>query len=105
MKALWLLLVIPLMGCHTESRVKQQLAYSGGDGSSCQQAVVIQGVTIRETGLLAQHVWLQQRYPGCRKNKDLLVNDSSRRFDQVELTTVDGKTSQVFFDVTDWWGN
>ncbi len=104
MKALLLVfLAIPLVGCQSQMRARQPLVFSGGDGSSCQQAVVIKGATFRETGLLGRKLWLEQRYPGCRPTKDSLLSADNRRIDQVELTSVDGQTSKVYFDVTDWW--
>ena len=105
MKALlMILLAVPLVGCQTQLRTQQTLAFSGGDGSCCQKAVVIDGAKARETGLLGQQLWLDQNYPGYRKTKDCTLNSDTRRFDQVELTSVDGHTSNVYFDVTDWWG-
>ena len=104
MKWLFVLLAIPLAGCYTPMRTEQTMLYSGGDGSSCDQAVVINGAKYRETGLMAQRLWLQKRYPGCQTVKEQVVNTNNKRFDQVELTTADGQNSSVYFDVTEWWG-
>jgi hypothetical protein len=98
-----LLLVIPLTGCQTQHARHQQLAYSGGDGSSCEQAVVLHGVQYREAGLLGQGLWLEQRYPGYRQTRNTLVNSASRQYDLVEIATADGRSRRVYFDVTGGW--
>ena len=104
MKWLCVLLAIPLFGCSTPMRVEQDMLYAGGDGSCCEQAVVINGAKYRETGLMGQRLWLQKRFPGYRQVKEQVVEANRKRFDQVELTTADGQNSSVYFDVTDWWG-
>jgi len=93
---------IAVAGCQTQRPI-QHLDYSGGDGSSCQQAVVIAGASVREVGVLAQKLWLEQRYPGYRQTKDSLLTSNSRQFEMLELATLDGQTGSVYFDVTDWW--
>ena len=104
MKAvLLLLLAIPLAGCRTQFGHQEHLAYAGGDGSSCQQAVVINGADYREAWIIGQRLWLQQKYPGYRQTTNQTVTVSSRRFEQVELTSSDGQTASVYFDANSWW--
>ncbi len=97
-----LLLAIPLVGCQTQ-HANRQLAFAGGDGSSYEQAVVINGVKYRETGWLGQRIWLAQRYPGCRQTNEALVSSANRRYDKIEIATADGQSRSVYFDVTDGW--
>jgi uncharacterized lipoprotein YajG len=52
-----------LVGCQTPQIASQPLVYSGGDGSSCERAVVIEGASCHEAGTLAISRWLQQSYP------------------------------------------
>ena len=104
MKAfLTIFLLIPLAGCQTQWSKPQQLAYSGGDGTSCQQAVVIKGAKLRETGLLGEKMWLEQKYPGYRQTRESLLNSAGKQIDLVEFRTADGQTASVYFDLTDCW--
>ena len=96
------LLVIPLAGCQTQ-QANRQLAFSGGDGSSYEQAVVINNAKYRETGLVGQRLWLAKRYPRYRQTNETLVTSANRQYDKIEIATADGQSRNVYFDVTDGW--
>ena len=65
------LLLIPiatmLAGCSSLQSNSQPLVCLGGDGSSRERAVVINNAKHRETARVAEKLWLDQRYPGCRE--------------------------------------
>ncbi|HWX19121.1 MAG TPA: hypothetical protein VN578_04345 [Candidatus Binatia bacterium] len=88
-------------GCQMPQPVPQPLVCAGGDGSSCQQAVVIMNATYRETGLLAEKVWLDRKYPGSRETRKSTLSSAGKHYDLVELTTADGQAARVYFDTTE----
>jgi hypothetical protein len=90
-------------GCQAPQSNCQPLVYSGGDGSSCEQAVVIREARYRETGRLAEHLWLDQKYPGYRDLKQSALDSGNRRYDLVEFATAEGETRKVYFDTTDFF--
>jgi hypothetical protein len=102
MKTLLLIPVATLLaGCQTPQTSSKPLACVGGDGSSCQQAVVITNAKYREAAQLAEKLWLDRRYPGSRETKQSDLSGVGKHFDLVELTTADGQTLKVYFDTTE----
>jgi len=93
---------IVLTGC-AGSR-PQALTFSGGDGSSCQQAVVINQIRYRETGRVAEKVWVDRKYPGHAATRASDLSLAGKHYDLVELTTADGQTVKVYFDSTEFCG-
>lgn len=91
-----------LSGCQNPPPVAEPLAYAGGDGTSCEKAVVIREARHREVGLLAEKLWLQQRYPGYRQTRQAELDSANRHYDLVELATDDGQTRKVYFDTTEF---
>lgn len=75
--------------------------FSGGDGSSCEQAVVplaAAGVPVVQ----AQHHWLRQTFGGGSLVRQALgaSSDGKRRYDLVVWRKPDGQAVEVCFDVT-----
>ena len=75
--------------------------FSGGDGSSCEDAVVPivgEGATM----LQAERHWLQKTYGGGSIVRQALGEsaDGKRRFDLILWRKPDGQTVDVCFDVT-----
>jgi hypothetical protein len=103
MKTLLLAAIAALtIGCQATRPTSQPLVYSGGDGSSCEQAVVIRDATIREVGLLAEKVWLEERFPGHRNVRESSLTSADRHYDVIEFATVSGEPRKVYFDTTDF---
>ena len=92
--------VLLAAGCQTPP---QPVNYAGGDGSCCQKAVVINNAKFRETGELAERLWLDQRYPGRQETKQSSLDSAGRHFDVINLATADGRKATVYFDATDWF--
>lgn len=96
---LFTLLVLVLVGCQT-----MPLSYSGGDGSSRAQAVIILGARDTEAGIGAENAWIRQRYPGARKTKQTLETVGRRHYDVIRFTLSDGQTKSIYCDITDFFG-
>ena len=99
------LLLIPfatlLAGCQMLSPPSQPLVCLGGDGSSCQQAVVISNARYIETAMVAEKLWLDRKYPGRKETNQSALNSVGKHYDLVELTTADGQPLKVYFDTSD----
>jgi hypothetical protein len=75
--------------------------FSGGDGSTCEEAVVPvvrEGATMVET----ERHWLQKKYAGGSLVRQVLGEsaDGKRRYDLILWRKPDGQTVEVCFDVT-----
>lgn len=90
-----------LAGCQVPLATSPPVGYVGGDGSSCQQAVVITNAKFSETGLLAEKMWLDRKFPTRREINHSALNSAGRHYDLVELTTADGQATRVYFDTTE----
>jgi hypothetical protein len=84
---------------------KAQATFSGGDGSSIKNAVVITASN-EEAGNRAAYIWLHEHYPGSRLQKEGSdYDDSARYYSEIEIVTSDGKSRTVFFETTSFWRN
>ena len=102
MKTLLLIpLAILLAGCGSLQTTSQPLVCLGGDGSSCERAVVINNAKHRETARVAEKLWLDQKYPGYRETSQSALSEAGKHYDLIELATADGQTLKVYFDTTD----
>jgi hypothetical protein len=82
---------------------KAQATFSGGDGSSIQQAVII-GDATEKTGVRAEYIWLHERYPGYRLRFQGLRHEAGRVYDEMMIVAADGKSHTIFFDITPFFG-
>lgn len=89
------------VGCQTSRTPSRPIVYSGGDGASCEQAVIIGDVQCREAGTLAERLWLAERYPGHREASQSALSLAGRQYDVVEFATAGGETRKVYFDTTE----
>jgi hypothetical protein len=80
------------------------IRFSGGDGSTKETAVVIEGARNEEEGIVAESFWASRNRFRSRKTGQALLNVNSRQLDQITYTSPDGKEEAVFFDVTAFFG-
>ena len=78
-------------------------SYSGGEGASHEQAVIIKGAKNEEVGVAAEYAWLRKRYPGYRTNSQSASSSDGKHYDMIEITTPEG-IKRVYFDITDFYG-
>jgi hypothetical protein len=103
MKAFFtILLVVLLVGC--EALKTGGVTFSGGDGSSFEQAVIISGASGESSGIRAEHVWLREHYPGCKLTFQSLRGASGRAYDKMDIVTIDGQPQSIYFDITSFFG-
>ena len=79
--------------------------YSGGDGSSCDTAVIV-NLTDRSKGVAAEYQWLQDRFQGGKRGRQAFARGrDGRTFDTIEWIRLDGSPVWICFDVTQFAGN
>src|SRR3569833_2109659 len=104
MRALLLMLSgVLVAGCQSMESKSSTVVFAGGDGSCCEQAVVIRNAEFRETGLLAEKVWLDRRFPDRHETKQSELALAGKHYDLIELTTAENRAAKVYFDSTDWF--
>ena len=91
--SLLIFLLAGVAGCGRAER----LSFSGGDGASYEQAVVIRGAMSIDHARTAEKAWLQKRYPSLRAiipGPTILLDQC---YDTVAFVTADGQTNRVHF--------
>jgi hypothetical protein len=73
------------------------------DGSSVANAVVITASTERE-GVSAEYHWIADRFPGYKRDKQALLHDNDRFYDEIDITTASGEPAKIYFDITNFFG-
>jgi hypothetical protein len=105
-------LALMLAGCATAGGTGSSSApvgpkgvtFGGGDGLSCETRVVIQGAAGEMDGIAAEHAWLRERYPGSKLRKQSLIKCAEQPADQMSIATSDGRTVDIYFDISDFFG-
>jgi hypothetical protein len=80
------------------------VSYSGGDGSSIAEAVIVGGVTSTRASTRAEYAFLRNRYPGFRRKAQDLVRSGNRYYDALSFDLPGGGSKTVYFDVTGTFG-
>jgi hypothetical protein len=83
---------------------KAQAKFSGGDGSSIKEAVVITASS-EEKGYRAAYIWLHEHYPGSRLQREgFAYDDVGTYYTEITIVTADGKSRTVCFETTSFFG-
>ena len=94
--------MLALVGCATTSGSGSG-DYGGGDGTSCAQAVVVHARN-EMAGVRAEYDWIAARYPGYKRGMQSLIRCNGRPADQLGIRTADGQELEVFFDISEYFG-
>ena len=100
-----LALVVSLLvaGCQSVPESSGGPTFSGGDGLSLKQAVIIRGTSDAEV-THAEYPWLREHYPGSKLKEQALLNEGGRVYDSMTITTTEGKEVVLYFDITSGFG-
>jgi len=82
----------------------QPMAYGGGDGTSCAQAVVVHAAN-EMAGVRAEYGWIAARYPGYERGSQALIKCDGRPADELHVRTADGRELDLFFDISEYFGH
>jgi|SRR5450759_1070236 len=77
--------------------------YSGGDGSSIEQAVVVMAGSEQE-GVRRENEWIFARYGKFRKTGVGLETVEQRKYDVIRAELADHSEKEIFFDITSFFG-
>ena len=96
-----------LLGCQATSvgltsPIPPTVTFAGGDGLSCETAILIKGAK-EDTGVQSEYGWLAQRYPGYYVEKQSFEERDKRLYDVIEITTREGVRKKVYFDITEFY--
>jgi hypothetical protein len=78
--------------------------FSGGDGADCADRVVVLGARNSFEGVEAERIWLMRRFPGFTRERQALFECDGKPADRITIRTPDGKTRDVVFDISDFYG-
>lgn len=94
-----------LLGCAeapTEQSISNnasQAEFSGGDGSSIQNAVIIDGPRDL-SATQAEHTWLREHVTRYKLSEQRLIQDRGHIYDEFIVVLPDGKKRSYFFDIS-----
>jgi len=94
----------PYLGTPQEDQRPMQVAYLGGNGSSCDTAIVIKGAANTFQGIAAENRWLKEHYPDAEKVSTKTGDCPDRITDVVGLRMPDGTLKLVIFDISEFYG-
>jgi len=84
--------------------VREGIRYEGGDGSSCEKAVIILGAPNELSGVFAEYEWLDRRYPGFDVLSQALLICNGAHTDALDVRLANGRTIDVYFNIDDFFG-
>ncbi len=103
-----------LTGCVSTSETEHYTAvnadgsinirFSGGDGSSIKNAVILIGATDEIAGIGGETLWAQQFLPGWQKTNQELIANGRKSYDGITYKSPDGKTRTIYFDISNFFG-
>lgn len=79
------------------------LRYEGGDGSSCETAIIILGAQSHFGGIGAEYAWLATHYPGYTLLMQALGMCGEHYADIMSIRTAAGMELDVYFDIEDFF--
>ena len=82
----------------------RHISFAGGDGSSCEQAVVIKKAANQFEGVSAEKAWIAWKYPGAKSKGQAVSGGKNKTFESFELQTAAGESKTVCFDITGFFG-
>ena len=78
--------------------------FSGGDGSSREQAVVIGGAEDSVGAVAAESAWLKRHYPNWTKGAQALLGGDGKKYDRIAIRSPSGEEKTIYFDITTCFG-
>jgi hypothetical protein len=97
---LWSTLMLAAAGSPPQSA---NFTYSGGDGSSLHEAVVIHAQT-EPDGIRAEREWIKEHWAGARAGDQALLFSDGRHYDSLTIIDASGNKHTVYFDITECFG-
>ena len=80
------------------------ITFAGGDGSAAASAIIVLGARNSSEGIVAELIWAARNRPGWTKTGQRLISRDGRRYDLIRYRLPDGSQSELYFDITDFFG-
>jgi hypothetical protein len=80
-----------------------EITYTGGDGSTVETAIVIEGALGESDGVGSEYEWLAKNRPDAKMQSQALLNDGGKVYDLLIVQT-GGKEEKIYFDITAFFG-
>ena len=77
--------------------------YSGGDGSSVEDAVAVMANS-EDEGVDRENQWIFARYGEFKKTGVGLATVGPRKYDVIRVELADHSEKEIFFDITSFFG-
>jgi hypothetical protein len=77
--------------------------YSGGDGSSVENAVVVMAKN-EDEGVRRENEWIFAHHGTFRKTGVGLATVEKRKYDAIRVELADHSEKEIFFDITSFFG-
>ena len=81
----------------------KDVSFSGGDGSSIENAVIIKAPN-NFIGVKAEYDWIKKNHPGWKLVTQSVVNKKGKLYDKMDFQTPEGQAVTLYFDITDFFG-
>ena len=95
--------VAVLLVCGIASAAPGGPAFEGGDGTTCDKAIVIKGAASEFEGVASEYRYLSERHPGWSLKEQSLLRSGDRSFDLLKFTTADGRERRACFDISEFY--
>jgi hypothetical protein len=78
--------------------------FSGGEGASIEDAIVIVDAEDSAGAVEAQGAWIRANHPGFKKGDQALLSMDGKHYDKITIEGPDGKKKDLYFDITSCFG-
>jgi hypothetical protein len=106
-KLILILMLATMAGCANTKPVTpsgENSYYTGGDGTSFEQAVLFPQAKSSMDGVPLERKWIGEKHPGATKKSQAALNHNGRLYDLITIVTSDGEEKAIYFDMTSWFG-
>jgi hypothetical protein len=80
------------------------IVFKGGDGKTCENAILIENAKNTTEGVSAEKAWLKANYPGSQSIEHAVGKQDGKMVEAFKLKTKEGNTINICFDVTSFFG-
>ncbi|HYM61473.1 MAG TPA: hypothetical protein VEZ11_11350 [Thermoanaerobaculia bacterium] len=78
-------------------------AATEGNGTSCDDLIVIVAANEND-GINAETAWMRKHYPGFRRGGQALLQCGDKAADRIDITTAQGESRRIYFDISSFFG-
>jgi len=80
------------------------ITFTGGDGSSFDKAIIINGAKGEDDGVASEYQWIRHNKAGYRPGGQALFNKNGHAYDVLSIKLGKGDKQDIYFDITQYFG-